>query len=80
MEKQEFVSKRTGRNVTRYLPTLSEVKEADDNMCGFCLACGFMQDGCEPDARCYICEDCGKRTVFGAQELALMGLVSTQAD
>lgn len=41
---------------------------------GFCVACGNEQDGCEPDARKYECEECGKRTVYGAAEL-LMYLV-----
>jgi hypothetical protein len=38
---------------------------------GFCLACGFEQDGCEPDARGYVCESCGEPQVFGAQEALL---------
>lgn len=38
---------------------------------GFCVACGHEQDGCEPDARNYECESCGKRQVFGAEELLL---------
>jgi hypothetical protein len=36
---------------------------------GFCKACGAEQDGCEPDARNYECEECGKHQVFGAEEL-----------
>jgi hypothetical protein len=36
---------------------------------GFCLACGEEQDGCEPDARNYECESCGKKAVFGAEEI-----------
>jgi hypothetical protein len=36
---------------------------------GFCIACGEEQDGCEPDARNYECESCGKRKVYGAEEL-----------
>lgn len=41
---------------------------------GFCLACGNEQDGCEPDARRYVCEACGEPQVYGAQELAIMGV------
>lgn len=55
--------------------TLEEIEEADDLQQGFCIACGASRDCCEPDARNYECEDCGKETVFGAQELVLMGLV-----
>lgn len=40
---------------------------------GFCLSCGEEQEGCEPDARGYECECCGKPRVYGAQEVLLMG-------
>ena len=40
---------------------------------GFCVRCGFESNGCEPDARRYECEDCGERTVYGAEELLMMG-------
>ena len=39
---------------------------------GFCIACGADADGCEPDARGYECEECGKHTVYGAEELLLV--------
>lgn len=38
---------------------------------GFCLTCGFEQDGSEPDAREYECEACGEPTVFGCEELLM---------
>ena len=38
---------------------------------GFCVLCGEDADGCEPDARKYPCEHCGKRGVYGADELLL---------
>jgi hypothetical protein len=40
---------------------------------GICLECGNEQEGCEPDARNYKCEACGKPSVFGAEEILLMG-------
>ena len=40
---------------------------------GICTACGFEQEGVEPDARRYECEDCGEPKVYGAEELLLMG-------
>jgi tRNA(Ile2) C34 agmatinyltransferase TiaS len=43
-----------------------EVAQNDENV-GFCLACGHSQDGCEPDAQGYKCEDCGERKVMGAE-------------
>jgi len=41
---------------------------------GICLACGEEADGCEPDARGYLCEVCGEHSVVGAAEACLMGL------
>lgn len=43
-----------------------------DGFPGFCLACGYKQDGCEPDARGYKCENCGEMKVYGAEECLLM--------
>ncbi len=40
---------------------------------GFCLSCGEQQDGCEPDARNYLCESCEESMVFGAEEILIMG-------
>ena len=42
--------------------------EADDCI-GFCLACGAENYGVEPDARRYLCEECGKPKVYGAEDL-----------
>mgnify|MGYP001571221533 CR=1 FL=1 len=39
---------------------------------GICINCGEDQDGCEPDARNYECENCGEKKVFGAEELFFM--------
>lgn len=44
----------------------------EDNYLGFCLACGYEQDGCEPDAKEYKCEECGERKVYGAEECLIM--------
>lgn len=55
---------------------LDEIIAADQDMQGFCLACGALRDGCEPDARDYECEVCGERKVYGAGEIAIMGLVA----
>jgi hypothetical protein len=38
---------------------------------GFCVFCGNEQDGCEPDARKYECENCGEKGVYGAEELLM---------
>jgi hypothetical protein len=38
---------------------------------GFCIACGEDAEGCEPDMRRGECEYCGKRAVYGAEELLM---------
>lgn len=48
-----------------------EICENDEDI-GICRSCGHEQDGCEPDARQYECEECGERQVYGAQELLIM--------
>jgi|32_taG_2_1085360.scaffolds.fasta_scaffold29620_3 hypothetical protein len=55
---------------------LEEIEEAMESYTGFCIECGAERDCCEPDAREYQCEDCGKNKVYGAEELLIMGLVS----
>ena len=57
------------------LPTIEQVMEAveNDDGTGFCNKCGYQQDGCEPDARKYECEACGEKSVYGAEELLMMG-------
>jgi hypothetical protein len=48
-----------------------------DNDDGYCTTCADWTalGGCEPDARNYRCDECDKKTVFGAQEALLMGLI-----
>ena len=43
---------------------------------GFCLDCREEACGIEPDARNYLCESCGRESVFGAEELLLMGHIN----
>lgn len=38
---------------------------------GFCVLCGEEAEGVDPDARRGECEHCGKRGVYGADELAI---------
>ena len=44
---------------------------ASGDYIGICITCGYEQEGVEPDARKYECEDCGERKVYGAEELLL---------
>jgi hypothetical protein len=47
---------------------------------GVCLCCGAHQDGCEPDAREYTCEACGRPAVFGASEILIAGHLGPDTD
>ncbi len=41
---------------------------------GICVACGEDATGVEPDAEQYRCESCGKRAVYGCEQLLLLGV------
>lgn len=71
----------TKTGLAQFKPTLGvDIGEEDfDGGIGWCLACGTTQDGVGPDARRYVCADCGKSKVYGLAELALMNLVDTGA-
>ena len=58
----------------QFKPSLAEAMEMDEDMEGFCLACGETQPA-DPDASRDICQACGAEKVYGASELILMGLV-----
>jgi len=58
----------TERRVTRAV--LRSQTSLDDP--GFCLACGKSAHGVEPDARRYVCESCGMKAVFGAEEVMML--------
>lgn len=55
--------------------TLEEIEAAMADYAGFCTECGAERAMCEPDARKYPCEECGQNSVYGAEELLIMGLV-----
>ena len=54
----------------RLLDAIRRRDEQLDNP-GFCTRCGEEQDGCEPDAAGYECDECGTATVYGAEMLLL---------
>lgn len=57
--------------VTIHMDDIIEAVESGE-MYGFCIACGALADGVEPDARRYECDECGARKVYGAEELLMM--------
>lgn len=56
------------QNVTQ--AAVIDAIEQDDHL-GFCVSCGEEASGVEPDARRYECESCGKKSVYGAEELLI---------
>ena len=44
----------------------------NDEMVGYCLACGAEANEVEPDAREYECESCEAPKVYGSEEIVLM--------
>ena len=48
-----------------------DLVRADDQL-GVCVCCGEEAYSIEPDRRRGICESCGQRGVFGAEELLFM--------
>ena len=67
----------------RYCPVI----ETEDEMYavnstdeGFCVGCGSIRSGVEPDARRYPCEVCGEHLVYGFQELLFMDLLKFALD
>lgn len=54
-----------------------DYKNAEEESLGWCTECQeFTTDCCELDARQYKCDECDARTVFGAEEALLTGLIT----
>ena len=64
----------------RFKLTAGEFHLADEESEGRCIACGAVADCVEPDARRYVCEECEAPSVYGMQELLLMGRVEIVED
>jgi hypothetical protein len=75
MTKQPY---KTRSGTTQFKPVMTEqeYRVIHDDGIGFCLGCGEETlGGVEPDARRYICEECGQPKVYGLEELLMMTLV-----
>ena len=46
----------------------------NDEQTGYCISCGAEHSSCEPDMEKGCCEQCGQHTVFGAEQILLLGL------
>lgn len=65
---------RTRAGKLQVMPSFELNERMDEEGEGFCLACGEQQTA-EPDMARGECECCGANKVYGAAELALLGLV-----
>jgi hypothetical protein len=62
-------------NLTKY-----EYLAMREEYAGFCTACGAEVCGIEPDARNCICDECDNNSVFGVEELLMMGEIEFIAE
>ena len=60
---KSITAKRVAAAVKRYQRELANP--------GFCIECGKEAEGCEPDMRKGLCEHCGERAVYAAEELMM---------
>ena len=66
---------RSGNIQYKPVVTVKRLQKLIDESKGFCLACGKIANGVEPDARKYTCDNCKAEKVYGFEELLLMGLL-----
>ena len=53
--------------------TIEDVMEyCEDGTVGFCMSCGELADGVEPDAERYECDNCQNESVYGAEQIIIM--------
>lgn len=55
-------------------PSLQLVMTMNGKSEGFCLSCGGIQGGVEPDAKGYKCVGCDAPKVYGPESLVMMDL------
>ena len=60
--------------------TKDEYLAMREDYSGFCTACGAEVCGIEPDARNCICDECDNNSVFGVEELLMMGKIEFIAE
>lgn len=55
---------------------MDEFEEMCESYMGFCTSCQeFTRDSTAPDAENYMCDECGKNTVIGAEQAMLTGKI-----
>lgn len=58
--------------------TEDQFHEYNEMLLGICITCHETTENCEPDAERYRCLNCETNTVYGTEQLLLMGLVSIE--
>ncbi len=65
-------------------PTLvstADYEDATENYRGFCVRCKeFTRDNTEPDAHGYDCPACEQRSVVGAEDALMEGLIELEEE
>lgn len=78
MSNRKVYTARNGKQ--QYMPSVNLLQECHDECGGFCLACGEVSYGVEPDALKYHCECCGEHKVYGPDSLVMMGLMYVESE
>ena len=56
-------------------------RDLRESYSGICLHCHAIKHGdVEPDAENYKCEDCGKKRMFGIEQLVISGVLQVHGD
>ena len=74
MRDKHVVKYRARSGAEQFKPSLELAMSMDCDLQGFCLACGDVTDGVDPDAAKDACPNCGAYKLYGASELILRGL------
>jgi hypothetical protein len=68
------------KRIKSFQMTMEEYQEGCDEYQGYCIYCGEDHYEIEPDAREYVCEECGAEGVYGLEELMIMGMIDIIGD
>jgi hypothetical protein len=62
--------------------SIASLEQHIEDYDGYCARCKKWTNfgGVEPDARRSVCDECGQRTVYGAEEALVLGLVAGSAE
>jgi hypothetical protein len=81
MAKKNTVKQGAKITFRRVAVVAADYEEANESYLGWCVDCERFTTGCcEPDARKYTCEVCGGRTVFGAEEALIYGMIEIESE